>query len=145
MNREILFKGFHPCENGKGRVFVNGEWIKGEWIEGYYVCIGGKYHYILTGKIDITRGYPQFVHYLVIPETVGQYTGLTDKNSKKIFKGDITKHRSNYSDNDVIAVVTYSDGYFLAMTEDNAGFNLSDRLEVIGNIHDNPELLEVSE
>ena len=131
MNREILFRG--KCVD-------NGEWIEGNLLTypsgdtRIAVTVSGHKNPAIYGSLEF-----------VIPETVGQYTGLTDKNGKKIFEGDITKHRSNYSDNDVIAVVTYSDGYFLAMTEDNAGFNLSDRLEVIGNIHDNPELLEVSE
>ena len=77
----------------------------------------------------------------VDPETVGQYTGMTDINGNKIFEGDICQHRSEYSGNIVISVVTYTDGQFLAMPDDNSGFNLSDKLEIIGNIHDNPELL----
>lgn len=77
----------------------------------------------------------------VIPETVGQYTGLKDKNGKRIFEGDICKHRSNYSGNTVISVVAYTDGHFLALVCENSGFELSEKLEIIGNIHDNPELL----
>lgn len=137
MDREILFKGFHPCKNGKDKVFVNGEWINGEWVEGYYWkdIWGDNTEYIYYDGED----------YEVIPETVGEYTGLTDKNGKKIFEGDITKHRSNYSSGLVIAVVTYTDSSFLAMVDRNAGFSLSDKLEIIGNIHANPELLEVAE
>ena len=78
----------------------------------------------------------------VIPSTVGQYTGLTDKNGRRIFDGDICKHRSNYSGNTVISVVTYTDGHFLALVCENSGFELSEKLEVIGNIHDNPELFK---
>ena len=77
----------------------------------------------------------------VISETVGQYTGLKDKNGERIFEGDICKHRSNCSGNTVISVVTYTDGHFLALVCENSGFELSEKLEVIGNIHDNPELL----
>lgn len=78
----------------------------------------------------------------VIPSTVGQYTGLKDKNGKKIFEGDICKHRSNNTGNTVISVVTYTDGHFLALVCENSGFELSEILEVVGNIHDNPELLK---
>lgn len=78
---------------------------------------------------------------VVNPETVGQYTGLTDKNGKEIFEGDICKHRSDYSGEYIISVVAYEDGEFLAMVGNNSAFCLSDKLEVIGNIHDNPELL----
>ena len=81
----------------------------------------------------------------VIPSTVGQYTGLKDKNGKRIFEGDICKHRSNFSGNTVISVVTYTDGHFLALVCKNSGFELSEKLEVIGNIHDNPELLKGGE
>ena len=133
--REILFRG-KRADNG-------------EWVIGYYVqkkdplLVGVAYHYILTQEKDNCGCLMSTVSwYKVIPETVGQYTGLTDKNGKKIFDGDICKHRSNYSGEYVISVVAYTDGQFLAMADNNSGFNLSDNLEVIGNIHDNPELLK---
>lgn len=128
MNREILFRGKRTD---------NGEWVEGYLCECHHKDTG-KYDYAIQEMFE--NGY---IMHEVIPETVGQYTGLTDKNGKKIFEGDICKHRSNYSGNTVISVVTYTDGHFLALVCENSGFELSEKLEVIGNIHDNPELMEV--
>ena len=77
----------------------------------------------------------------VIPETVGQYTGLTDKNGKKIFEGDIVN--IEYLETTVKnAVIEYVGASFYGSTDSDAceldGYY---QLEVIGNIHDNPELL----
>ena len=126
--REILFRGKRTD---------NGEWVEGYLCECHHKDTG-KYDYAIQEMFE--NGY---IMHEVIPETVGQYTGLNDKNGKKIFEGDICKHRSNYSGNTVISVVTYTDGHFLALVCENSGFELSEKLEVIGNIHDNPELLEV--
>lgn len=116
--REIIFRG----KSGT-------EWVYGDlW----------RLH---EGRVAIRRN-DKVLPYEVIPETVGQYTGLMDKNGGMIFEGDICKHRSNYSGNAVISVVTYTDGHFLALTDEHSGFELSEKLEVIGNIHDNPELLK---
>ena len=116
--REILYRGrdiAHNWHYGVPLVFTED-----------YVCITAPHTY----------------NKAVQPESIGQYTGLTDKNGKKIFEGDICKHRSNFSGKYIISVVTYTDGYFLAMADENSGFDLSDKLEIIGNIHDNPELLK---
>ena len=114
--REILFRGKRICD---------GEWVYGDLL------------HLPHGTAILTNGYAN-----VIPETAGQYTGIKDKNGKKIFEGDITRHRSSYSGNMVIAVVKYEDGCFLAMPDKYSGFNLSDNIEVFGNIHDDIELLE---
>ena len=120
--REILFRG-KRTDNG-------------EWVQGCFVSYSD-YDDDKVNLIFSSNGNPN----TVIPETVGQYTGLTE-NGKKIFEGDICKHRSNYSGDFVISIVTYTDGQFLSMADNNSGFNLSDKLEVIGNVHDNPELLK---
>ena len=124
MNNRYIFRGKRKDNN---------EWVEGDlmqWNDG-------------TMRICVEKGDDSKITRTVIPETVGQCTGLKDKNGKWIFEGDICKHRSNYSGNIVISVVTYTDGHFLALVCENSGFELSEKLEVIGNIYDDPELLEV--
>ncbi|EAE5019041.1 TPA_asm: hypothetical protein GZQ63_12645 [Listeria monocytogenes] len=87
-----------------------------------------------------------------IPETVGQFTGLTDKNGKKIFEGDIVEiieidAFGNLDWNRLKGKVMFSEGAWLVT--DNRSFAIPlwseiNEIEVIGNIHENPELLEVA-
>ena len=116
--REILFRG-------KSR--NNGKWYEGD--------LGTVAH-----KRFIDDG---IVNERVIPETVGQYTGLTDKNGKKIFEGDILKGAW-----ETVFQVVYDDCYLGFRAKEKDGMHNCidyyglDRLEIIGNIHDNPELLK---
>lgn len=140
--REIIFRG-KRTDNG-------------EWVEGFYTLYAnnrGLHPCILTGT-EQGCVIPAFV----IPETVGQFTGLTDINGQRIFEGDIVKtHYANSIKADFVEQVVFYSGGFCAMYKLQDGGMYSkladgclpcgnvpymDRAEVIGNIYDNPELLE---
>jgi len=125
--RNIIFRGRSISHHGK----------KEEWVYGFYSNykgVNGRTHYISddNGNSIAVRG-----------ETVGQYTGLTDKNENRIFEGDIVSLESIKSR--INKVVCWN--------EERATYDVVDcgksrmelyaffRCEIIGNIHDNPELL----
>jgi uncharacterized phage protein (TIGR01671 family) len=123
--REILFRGKRKD---------NGEWVYGDLLQNI------DRHKIREREKDITRIAKS---HEVIPETVGQYTGLKDINGKKIFEGDIVTGLFNYTD--IIGHIVYgSDATFFIERKGLYGIGLNnaeDWLEVVGNIHDNKELL----
>ena len=129
----------------------------GEWVEGYYVHLydgkGHESHRIYTGYAENDCGdfYP--VYFEVVPETVGRFTDLTDKNGKKVFEGDILKFTDTNADYEWVGRVdfgnpnaTYNWGFqlvYLRGTKANTDillwFDMEDTgaySEVIGNIHD---------
>ena len=128
--REILFRGKRDKKYNRQQ-----EWTYGvPYIDNEGDCIMAD---------DCSR-------LVVQPETVGQYTGLTDKNGKKIFEGDIVKIKDyskgcalNYEQPTSNWVVKWNDKYaqftidYMALLP----YKHFDESEVIGNIHDNPELL----
>ncbi|EKZ0266005.1 hypothetical protein RC101_000549 [Listeria monocytogenes] len=76
-------------------------------------------------------------------KTIGQYTGLKDKNGKKIFEGDIGWDEHN----ECVGVVKFEEGKFLYVWENIVEdlWEVADGIEICGNIHENPDLLEVAE
>ena len=142
--REILFRG-KRIDNG-------------EWVDGFYVCLNGKEHRIYSGYAETDCGHYYPDCWTIDPKTVGQFTGLTDKNGKKIFEGDIIlfedESPSNYEYHDSTEMrcgeIKFDDGQFyftnriVVEMEDLLYYGTID-VEVIGNIHDNPELLEVTD
>ena len=127
--REILFRGNRVDD--------------GEWVQGYYVKQYGANQIYLPDGTDREYG---FDYYHIDPSTIGQYTGLIDKNGKKIFEGDILKFSYNEEDENptFYSVEWKSDRACFGYAETSDKMLEVDALhcEVIGNIHDNPELLE---
>nr|DAU96215.1 MAG TPA: YopX protein [Caudoviricetes sp.] len=134
--RQILFKAKRK-DNGK-------------WVEGYYQkrfdLDGSEQHLIFWSKSYTVWEYAE-----INPDTICQYTGLTDKNGKRIWENDICDRKEKYSE-----IVTYNKGdwqldysyvFGKEMHTDacNLGFYVCERdcVEVIGNIFDNADLLEV--
>lgn len=123
--REILFRG-KRADNG-------------EWVEGADVM-----HKTCRGELCLASVGKDWVS--VVPSTIGQYIGLNDKNGKKIFEGDIV---TGYFDHEkIIGYIFYGeDATFFIQRNGLYGIglnNATDWLSVIGNIHDNPELIETN-
>ena len=123
--REILFRG---------KRIDNGEWITDS--ETY--IRDGDGIWLSDENLNVVT---------VIPETVGQFTGLTDKNGVRIFEGDIVRYDVNYHDMVISYDVENWGGWLYEDMDDNMQaysiyeFNLKD-IAVIGNIHDNPDILK---
>ena len=131
--REILFRG-KRVDNG-------------EWVEGCGIIATENWVSIFTVIDDIDENSSEVNEIEVLPETVGQFTGLFDKNGKKIFEGNIVRYDVNYHDMVISYDVENWGGWLYEDMDDNMQaysiyeFNLKD-IAVIGNIHDNPELLK---
>ena len=138
--REILFRG---------KRVDNGEWVIGDGIH-YPKSQNWKGTCWIDGMQERANDWVQ-----VVPETVGQYTGLTDKNGTKIFEGDIVeivtvdrKEKRKFvveigecleTNEEVCCYAVYHRFFGTPIT---FPINHIDLTEVIGNIHDNPELIE---
>ncbi len=115
----------------------------GDWVYGFYVCMNGKYK--IYNKDFPMEGWSNC---RVDPETVGQYIGKLDMSENQIFEGDILYAFMAYGTE--IGKVVYNieaAGYYLETDEGLIGFDelKSSDIVIVGNIYDNPNLLEVKE
>ena len=141
--REILFRG-QTRKNGE-MVWMNGEKVPGTWVYGG-ICQGSGDFSIIYGSMDVKLEAP-IDKYTVYSDTVGQYTGLTDKNGTKIFEGDVLEFSDRLVEVFWHAFLGQWDCRFIKFTNKENGIenmstvNWSWKAKVIGNIHDNPELV----
>lgn len=152
MNREIVFRG---------KLVDNGEWVKGYFFK--WPCVSWKeLSCVIVPVIGLENGIAEQT--IVDPATVGQWTGLIDKNGKKVFEGDILQFGERR------LVVWWNGEAFQWQAKSVLGYNLiyytiyddtdwtnidlgwiyaevpstgKMATEIVGNIYDNPELLEV--
>lgn len=140
MERQIKFRGKRAD---------NGEWVYGDMLQiggGCIIYFGSKTE---TATPDIPNGSPVAVELfndeiaVVFPDTVGQFTGLTDRNGKEIYEGDILVCPE---DIDFLPeIVIFNDGCFMVKDDyTTIAINAVDTeyRTIAGNIHDNPELIE---
>lgn len=122
MVREILFRG---------------KTVREAWVHGLLAHVGNAWY--ISNSAGVSTAYE------VIPSTIGQYTCLPDKNDKKIFEGDIINAKYVDNSNYTTGVVNFTSGCFCVKDDEinNPAIDLLFDYEVIGNIHDNPELLWV--
>lgn len=134
MSREMLFRAKHI------HAMDSNEHLNGTWVHGYLSDKDYIYDKSLDGE------------FLVDENTICQYTGLTDKNGKKIFEGDIVRygeicgevkfglHESNWQ------ICKYNQGFFVTFPKEyflrNELGYWRNKIAVVGNVFDNPELLE---
>ena len=152
--REILFRG--QTRRIGEKVKMNGDKVPSDWVYGGILQGTGVFS-IIYGCNDVEdKQACNLGKHTVYTGTIGQYTGLTDKNGKKIFEGDICRFREwNNGDMCWIGKVHYEHLQFVISGDKNKECEIpftlpmsrfvSEDIEVIGNIYDNPELLEVSE
>lgn len=134
--REILFRGKNIDDH--------------EWVYGYVVSVADISRATIYAPQDPKECDWATLPFLVDPDTVGQFTGLLDKNGNKIFEGDILKDKYMPEGKDIpkdkfnhIWLVTYERGAFCITNGRRSGtlFDPYAEDEIIGNQWDNPELL----
>ena len=142
MNREILFRG---------KLEYNGKWIYGDLLQyenGDVAIFGEKLSSFGCECTEMSK------RDRVIPDTIGQYTGLKDKDGREIYEGDILQYIGKRRDNMNKVYrrkVVFHEGMFALLSKELSAYSALNyhcmedgrsAWSVIGNIHDNPELIK---
>ena len=154
MNREILFRGQIRKNGGNAAI---GTWGKfsGQWVYGGIFPCTGSLSIIYGWESEKERAACDIKKWTVYSDTVGQYTGLTDKNGVRIFEGDIVRYidpdTQEYDigekyvadwDEEEACILFECFVYGESISYEVFNKRQAKNLEVIGNIFDNPELLK---
>ena len=136
--REILFRA-KAINRDSGYHRTN--YKNGDWVYGLISKLYDEQFTNLPAEMTNTGGISGIE---IDHKTIGQYTGLTDKNGNKIFEGDILNGLLSLHPDRRIFQVVYEDNGFYFLDEDEIGWHPDHIVdyEIIGNIHDNPELLK---
>ena len=146
--REILFRG-QTRKYGK-KVNMKGEKLPGKWVYGGILQGTGDFSVIYGYDSIDENGIANLEKHVVYTDTVGQYTGLDDKNGTKIFEGDIVSFQHPFQNRHGIYLVSFLGSGFNCESFYQSHFDNpydafsegTDFFEVIGNIHDTPELVK---
>lgn len=132
--REIIFRG-QTRRNGE-QVWMSGEKVPGRWVYGG-VLQGCGAHSIIYGGENVDNPGEGLNKWVVYTDTLGQYTGVKDKNGKKIFEGDIVLDAGEP------CKIVFEDGQWKEIYAGDYWADLyGSEVEIVGNIYDNPELLK---
>lgn len=143
MNREIIFRGKSSVTN--------------EWVYGSLVKVGNENHIVGFDEVDLDGHHIRYCSDRPVftkQGTIGQFTGLCDKNSKEIYEGDIVRIYDGercfnivvkWSKEAMAFMACYCDGNQSPLSWFSGLLSGTHETEVIGNIHDNPELLKGGE
>ena len=117
----------------------NGEFVEGDLIHGVSVKKGKMYILPIVSNLAYLKGCDPLDGYEVTPETVTQFTGITDKNGIKVFEGDIVKHkfRRVWAEQEHTSTVVWNDKYMCYYLFDGVSYHRMREdviYEVIGNI-----------
>lgn len=127
MQREIKFRGYNDKK----------QWLYGDLLHNRGLTF--------IGPVGIADPFATWEDFVVEPDSVGQFTGLHDCEGKEIYEGDLLEVANHKRDKECIADVIFLDGAFWLHFPNEDLLNVKEVSEcwvVIGNIHDNPELIE---
>ncbi len=127
--REVLFRG---------KRVKDGKWVDGSLFSS---MTGQKF---IRWEVEDDGAIEEIVQYEVVPETIGQFTGLVDRNGKRVFEGDIVLVNGTKRVGKYVTSIVFKDGCY--MLEENKTYLIDSKcllavISVVGTIHDNKDLL----